>query len=126
MIRSRENYSTPFAALAMFSKRSEPRSIASQLVFLFTPAAALLLFCGLAVFYWIVVRHAFEEDNRALSDKLIALRADFTKAIGPAVLDEQLKALHAGEHSGYWIRLVNSTGHTVAETQAMSELLPAK
>jgi two-component system, OmpR family, heavy metal sensor histidine kinase CusS len=108
----------------MPSKRTEPRSIASQLVLLFTPAAALLLFCGLAVFYWIVVRHAFEEDNRALSDKLIALRADFTKTGGTEVLAEQLKALRAGEHADYWIRLIDSNGRTVAETPAMTELLP--
>ena len=47
----------------MFSKRPEPRSIASQLILLFTLAATLLLACGLGVFYWIVVRHAFAEDN---------------------------------------------------------------
>ena len=28
-----------------------------------TIAAALLLCCGLGALYWIVVRHAFEEDN---------------------------------------------------------------
>ncbi len=109
----------------MPSKRIEPRSIASQLVFLFTPAAALLLFCGLAVFYWIVVQHAFEEDNRALSDKLIALRAEITKTGGPEALADQLKTLRVGEHTGYWVRLIDSTGHTVAETPAMSGLLPS-
>jgi two-component system heavy metal sensor histidine kinase CusS len=108
----------------MPSKPTEPRSIASQLVWLFTPAAALLLFCGLAVFYWIVVQHAFEEDNRALSDKLIALRADFTKTAGSEALTDQLKTLGTGAHTGYWVRLVDSTGHTAAETSAMSELLP--
>ena len=109
----------------MPSKRTEPRSIASQLVFLFTPAAALLLFCGLAVFYWIVVQHAFEEDNRALSDKLIALRADISKTGGPEAVADQLKTVRTSEHIGYWVRLVDSTGHTVAETPAMSELLPS-
>jgi two-component system heavy metal sensor histidine kinase CusS len=109
----------------MPSKRTEPRSIASQLVLLFTPAAALLLFCALAAFYWIVVRHAFAEDNRAFSDKLIALQTDFNKTAGPEVLSEQLKTLGAGEHTGYWVRLVDSTGRTVAETPQMSELLPA-
>jgi two-component system heavy metal sensor histidine kinase CusS len=109
----------------MPSKRIERRSIASQLIFLFTPAAALLLFCGLAVFYWIVVRYAFEEDNRALSDKLIALRADLTKTGGSEVLAEQLKIIGAGERTGYWVRLVDSTGHSVAETPAMTELLPS-
>jgi two-component system, OmpR family, heavy metal sensor histidine kinase CusS len=109
----------------MPSKRTKPRSIASQLVFLFTTAAALLLFCGLAAFYWIVVQHAFEEDNRALSDKLIALRADFTKSAGSEALADQLKTLGAGARTGYWVRLVDSTGRTAAETRAMSELLPS-
>jgi two-component system heavy metal sensor histidine kinase CusS len=109
----------------MPSKRTEPRSIASQLVFLFTPAAALLLFCGLAAFYWMVVRHAFEEDNRALSDKLIALRADLIKTGGTEVLVEQLRTLGGGERSGYWVRLVDSASRTVAETPEMSELLPS-
>ena len=109
----------------MPSKRIEPRSIASQLVFLFTPAAALLLFCGLAVFYWIVVRHAFEEDNRTLSDKLIGLRADVSQAGGQEALAEQLQTPGAGGHIGYRVRLIDSTGHIVTETPGMSELLPS-
>ena len=60
----------------MFSRRTEPRSIASQLVVLFTLAAALLLCCGLGAFYVILVRHASEEDNLFLKDKLLALGAD--------------------------------------------------
>src|SRR2546430_1668 len=58
----------------MPSRRTEPRSIATQLVLLFTLCAALLLSCSLGVFYWIVVRHAFEEDNAVLADKLGAVR----------------------------------------------------
>jgi len=60
----------------MSLKRVEPRSIAAQLILLFTLAAALLLACGLGVFYWIVVRHAFAEDNAVLADKVSALAAD--------------------------------------------------
>jgi two-component system heavy metal sensor histidine kinase CusS len=108
----------------MPSKRIEPRSIATQLVFLFTPAAALLLFCALAVFYWIVVRHAFEEDNRALSDKLISLRAESNKPGGPEALADQLKTVGVGERTDYWVRLLDSSGRTVAETPGMSDLLP--
>jgi hypothetical protein len=66
----------------MSSKRTKPRPIASQLVLFFTLAAALLLCCGLGVFYWIVVRHAFAEDNAVLADKVSALRADFNEG-GP-------------------------------------------
>jgi two-component system, OmpR family, heavy metal sensor histidine kinase CusS len=109
----------------MPSKRTEPRSIASQLVILFTLAAALLLSCGLGVLYLIVVRHAFEEDNEFLNDKLFAVRADLKKADWPAALDEELKTLRADEHGVYWVRVVDSSGHTVAEMPGMNGLLPS-
>jgi two-component system heavy metal sensor histidine kinase CusS len=107
----------------MFSKRTEPASIASQLVFLFTLAAAFLLSCGLGVFYWLVVRHAFEEDNAVLADKISALSADL-KAGGPKALDEELKSVRTGEHAVYWVRVIDSAGHIVTETPGMNGLLP--
>lgn len=109
----------------MFSKPAEPRSIASQLVILFTLAAAFLLCCGLGALYWIFIRHAFEEDNAVLADKISALRADFNKAGDPKGLNEELKILHAGERAAYWIRVIDPKGVTVAETPGMSVLLPA-
>ena len=107
----------------MFSKRTEPAAIASQLVFLFTLAATLLLSCGLGVFYWLVVRHAFEEDNAVLADKISALSADL-KAGGPKALDEELKSVRTGEHAVYWVRVVDSAGRIVTETPGMNRLLP--
>src|SRR5438094_4732716 len=68
----------------MSTSSPERRSIASQLILLFTLAAALLLACGLGVFYWIVVRHAFAEDNAILADKISALSADFNES-GPKI-----------------------------------------
>ena len=108
----------------MSSKRTKPRPIASQLVLLFTLAAALLLCCGLGVFYWIVIRHAFAEDNSVLADKVSALSADFNEG-GPKLFGEELKARRAGEHAPYWIRVLDSEGHTVAETPGMNRLLPS-
>ncbi len=108
----------------MFSKRSKRRSIASQLVILFTLATALLLFCGLGVFYWVVAGHAETEDNAVLSDKLTALRADLKKAGGPSLLDNELRNARAGEHIVYWVRIIDSSGHTVSETPGMEQLLP--
>src|ERR1700694_2300824 len=102
MIRSRRSWYTQFAVLVMFSKPTKPRSIASKLVLLFTLAAALLLSCGLGVFYWMVVRHAFEEDNAVLADKIFALRAELNKT-GPSVLAEESKNPRPGEHVAYWI-----------------------
>src|SRR5438309_5927169 len=107
----------------MFSKRTEPVAIASQLVFLFTLAAAFLLSCGLGVFYWLVVHHAFEEDNAVLADKISALSADL-KAGGPKALDEELKSVRTGEHAVYWVRVVDSAGRIVTETPGMNRLLP--
>jgi two-component system heavy metal sensor histidine kinase CusS len=109
----------------MSSKPVEPRSIASQLVILFTLAATFLLCCGLGVLYWIFVQHAFEEDNEVLADKILALRADFTKAGDPKILNEELRLLHAGERIAYWVRIVTPDGETVAETPGMNALLPA-
>jgi len=47
-----------FASLNMTGGRNKQRSIAFQLISLFTLAAGLLLACGLGIFYSIVVRHA--------------------------------------------------------------------
>ena len=109
----------------MSSKPIEPRSIASQLVLLFTPAAALLLFCGLGVLYLIVVRHAFAEDRAVLMDRVLAIHADLKSASGPALLDRQLHALQTGQRSAYWVRVLDKTRQVAAETPGMNELLPA-
>ena len=107
----------------MFSKRTERRSIAWQLILLFTVATSLLLACGLGVFYAIVVRHAFAEDNAVLADKLAALRADLHES-GPNVFAEELKGRQGGEHTAYWIRMLDSQGRTYAETPGMDRSLP--
>src|SRR5256886_2352017 len=122
-IRLRPSLSTPFAALVMFSKRTERRSIAWQLILLFTVATSLLLACGLGVFYAIVVRHAFAEDNAVLADKVAALRADLHES-GPNVFAEELKGRQGGEHTAYWIRMLDSQGRTYAETPGMDRSLP--
>jgi len=107
----------------MFLKHTERRSIAWQLILLFTVATSLLLTCGLGVFYAIVVRHAFNEDNAVLTDKVEALRADLHES-GPARFAEELKGRRAGEHSAYWIRMLDSQGTTYAETPGMDRSLP--
>ncbi|CAN5500058.1 heavy metal sensor histidine kinase [soil metagenome] len=109
----------------MSSRPIEPRSIASQLVLLFTPAAALLLGCGLGVLYWIVVRHGLAEDRALLLDKVMAVRADLRAADGPGLIRQELKALQGGERTSYWVRLLTPSGQIVAETPAMDEVLPS-
>jgi two-component system heavy metal sensor histidine kinase CusS len=108
----------------MSSRPAEPRSIASQLVLLFTLAAAFLLSCGLGALYWIVVRHAFEEDNEVLADKVAAVRADLSAPGGINVVTEELKNIRPGERAAYWVRVVDSTNRILAETPGMSAVLP--
>ena len=103
--------------------RSKPRSIASRLILFFTLATALLLVCGLGVFYSLTVRHAFAEDNAVLADKVSALSADFHES-GSNVFADELNARRAGEHPAYWIRILDPQGRTFAETPGMDRLLP--
>lgn len=105
----------------MFAKRPEPRSIASQLVLLFTLAAAFLLTCGLGVFSIIVVRHAFEEDNAMLADKILGLRATL-KQSGVDSLANEVRRTIPG--SAWQVRLLDASGQIVAETPGMSNNLP--
>jgi two-component system heavy metal sensor histidine kinase CusS len=118
----------------MFSKHADasslsflnkPRSIAFQLILLFTLAAALLLACGLGVFYSIVAHHAFAEDNAVLADKLFALSADLREN-GPETFSEELTAHRAGQHTPYWIRILDSQGRAIAETPEMDRLIPTQ
>ena len=109
----------------MFSKRPEPRSIASQLVRLFTPAAALLLLCGLIVFYWIVVRHAFEEDNSVLADKVDALQGYFEKGGGIDALVADFSATGRQKSRSFLVRVLDPSGAVIWQTPRMEELLPA-
>ena len=79
----------------MACRTNKQRSIAFQLILLFTLAAGLLLACGLGIFYSIVVRHAVAEDNSVLADKMFALSADLREN-GPEILAEEVTAHRAG------------------------------
>jgi two-component system, OmpR family, heavy metal sensor histidine kinase CusS len=105
----------------MSAKRPEPRSIASQLVWFFTLAAALLLASGLGTFYLFMVRHAFEEDNAVLADRIYALRATLKKG-GVALFADEIKTLR---ETTWHVRLLDSAGQVLAQTEAMEELLPS-
>jgi two-component system heavy metal sensor histidine kinase CusS len=108
----------------MSSKPAERRSITSQLVVLFTLAAALLLSCGLGALYWIIIRHAFAEDNEVLADKVAAIRADLSGVSGPQGLSDDLKNMRPGDRTAYWVRVLDSADRTIAETPGMSAVLP--
>src|SRR5215813_7963229 len=104
------------------SSLNKTRSIAFQLILLFTLAAALLLACGLGVFYSIVAHHAFAEDNAVLADKVFALSADLREN-GPEAVGEELTAHRVGQHTPYWIRILDSQGRAIAETPEMDRLI---
>src|SRR5260370_23252386 len=97
----------------MTREAAKPRSIAFQLILLFTLAAALLLACGLGIFYSIVVRHAFSEDNEVLADKLSAASTDLRES-RPQAFAEQVPDVCAREHTPYWIRVIDSYRLTLA------------
>jgi two-component system heavy metal sensor histidine kinase CusS len=109
----------------MFLRQTRPRSIASQLVLLFTLAAAFLLSCGLGTFYLIVVRHAFEEDNEFLADRLSALRGELSQSGGLGSLTATLRNAGESKAEAYWVRVIDSNGNIIAETPKMSGVLPA-
>lgn len=107
----------------MTRQAGKPRSIAFQLILLFTLAAALLLAGGLGLFYSIVAHHAFAEDNAVLVDKGFALSADLREN-GPEAFAEVITAHGAGQHTPYWIRILGSDGRVLAETPEMNRLIP--
>src|SRR5437667_3713193 len=123
-IRSRLSSSIPSAAWVMSLKRVEPRSIAAQLILLFTLAAALLLACGLGVFYWIVVRHAFAEDNAVLADKVNALQTSFEQRGGLEAVAAEIDAAGNRQRAPFMVRVLDPTGATIGQTTGMERLLP--
>jgi two-component system, OmpR family, heavy metal sensor histidine kinase CusS len=109
----------------MSTNRPEPRSIASQLILLFTLAAALLLACGLGVFYWIVVRHAFAEDNVVLADKVDGLQTSFEQRGGLAAVAAEIDAAGSRQRAPFMVRVLDPAGATIGQTTGMETLLPA-
>src|ERR1044072_4941897 len=102
-----------------------PRSIAPQLILLFTLAAALLLACGLGAFYWIVVRHAFAEDNAVLADKVDALQTGFEQRGGIDSVAAEVNTGDGRQRAPFLVRVLNPAGATIGQTTGMETLLPA-
>src|SRR5215470_11960370 len=107
------------------SSLNKTRSIAFQLILFFTLAAALLLACGLGVFYSIIAHHAFAEDNAVLADKVLALSADLREN-GSEILGEEVTTHRVGQHTPYWIRILDSHGRAIGETPEMDRLIPVQ
>ena len=109
----------------MPSNRAEPRAIATQLVLLFTLAAALLLSASLGIFYWMVVRHAFAEDNAVLADKTSAVVTELQNTGSKSGVTEQAQQMRPGEPSVLYVRILDGARKVIAETPQMDILAPS-
>ncbi len=109
------------------SLQPRPRSwsIALQLVLLFTVAAALLLVLAMGAAYWTVVQHGVHDNDRYLTEKLAAIRADIAADSGPESLNRALKIIRAADKT-YAVRVMDAAGHVVAESPKMSVTLPSE
>ncbi|HXA09210.1 MAG TPA: heavy metal sensor histidine kinase [Chthoniobacterales bacterium] len=105
----------------LFGRRSW--SIAFRLVLLFTIAAAVLLLATMAASLFTVMKHVEHDNDRYLTDKLAALRADIASDAGPQSLANELKIIRAADKA-YAVRVLNPAGKVVAESPSMERLLP--
>ncbi|MEO8045497.1 MAG: heavy metal sensor histidine kinase [Spartobacteria bacterium] len=103
--------------------RTRSWSIAIRLVLLFTVAAALLLVLAMGAAYWTVVQHVVHDNDRYITEKLAAIRADIAADAGPESLGRELKIIRAADKT-YAVRVIDSAGHVVAETPRMNTILP--
>ncbi len=110
--------------LALEARLTQGWSIAGRLVLFFTVVAAALLVLMFGGAYWVVVKH-FEHDNdRYITDKLAAIRADMAADnSGPESLDRELKIIRAADKT-YAVRVLDETGKVAAESPNMRKALP--
>src|SRR4030095_15072575 len=84
----------------------------------------LLLACGLGVFYWIVVRHAFAEDNAVLADKVNGLQTNFEQRGGLEAVAAEINATGSRQRTPFLVRVLDPAGATIGQTSGMETLLP--
>ncbi|HEX5175825.1 MAG TPA: heavy metal sensor histidine kinase [Chthoniobacteraceae bacterium] len=103
---------------------ARPRSwsIALRLVLLFTVLAALLLLVAMAAAYWAVTQHVLHDNDRYITEKLTALRADIAADSDPESLNRELR-IRATDKT-YAVRVLDPDGRVVAETPRMHQTLP--
>ena len=104
--------------------RQHSWSIAFRLVLLFTVAAAVLLLLAMAAAYWTVTQHVIHENDRYITEKLAALRADIAADAGLESLNRELQIIRAADKT-YAVRVLDSAGNVLAETPRMHEMLPS-
>ncbi|HEX4665782.1 MAG TPA: heavy metal sensor histidine kinase [Chthoniobacterales bacterium] len=94
-----------------------------RLVLFFTVAAAGLLLFAMAASFWIVIQHVDHDNDRYLTDKLAAIRADMAADSGPQSLNRELSIIRAADKA-YTVRVLDATGNVVAESPKMRGVLP--
>ena len=104
-------------------ERSRPWSIVFRLALLFTFAAGAMLLCAMGAAYLVVVRHVDHDNDRYLTDKLAAIRADVAADPGPKALNRVLTMIRAADKA-YAVRILNPSGGVIAESPKMSLLVP--
>ena len=117
--------SKPIESLLALDRGTSPRpwSIVFRLALLFTFAAAAMLLFAMGAAYWVVVQHVDHDNDRYLTDKMAALRADIAADAGPESLGRELQIIRAADKA-YAVRVLNDQGQVVAESPGMRELLP--
>ncbi|HEX4666113.1 MAG TPA: heavy metal sensor histidine kinase [Chthoniobacterales bacterium] len=100
-----------------------PWSIVFRLALLFTIAAAAMLLFAMAAAYWVVVEHVDHDNDRYLTDKLAAIRADIAVDYGPQSLSRELSIIRAADKA-YAARVLDRDGNVVAESPRMRKILP--
>ena len=71
------------------------------------------------------MRHAFEEDNSVLADKVDALQAYFQKGGGIDALVADFSATGRQKSRSFLVRVLDPSGAVIWQTPRMEELLPA-
>ena len=117
--------SKPIRSLLSIKEPGAPKSwsIVFRLALLFTVAAAGMLLFAMAAAYWVVVQHVDHDNDRYLTDKLAAIRADIAVDAGPHSLNRELNIIHAADKV-YAVRVLDQAGNVVAESPRMRGLLP--
>jgi two-component system heavy metal sensor histidine kinase CusS len=82
------------------------------------------LACGLGVFYWIVVRHAFAEDNAVLADKVNALQMSFEQRGGFDAVAAEINPGGNQQRAPFLVRVLDPAGAIIGQTSGMEKLLP--
>jgi len=117
----------PIDFLLRLGTRGKPRSwsLVFRLALLFTIAAAGMLLVAMGAAYWVVVQHVDHDNDRYLTDKLAAIRADMLADAGPQSLNNELTIVHAADKI-YAVRVIDERGQIVAESPRMRGVLPVE